>query len=185
MATIQYTSRLVSTAADGVLVEAAYMKDEAIGKLQSEINADLYSKVSNIYTPKGSVETFEDLPTDAAPGDVYNVKSAVTLEDGTTYPAGSNFVWIDGEPGRWDYIGGSVDNSEAKEYCDGKLTELREEISGQLTEITGRLEALETGGAVKEEILEETKSYVDNKINESLTWIEDEDLFSGDEETNI
>ena len=83
MASIQYTSRLVSTAADGVLVETKYIKDEAQGKLQSDINAELYKQLSEIdrdinsavYRIKGSVDSFWDLPGDPNPGDVYNVKT--------------------------------------------------------------------------------------------------------------
>ena len=59
MATIQYTSRLVSTAADGVLVEAKYMKDEVQGKLQSDINADLYKRIQNLSPGGGVIYTFK------------------------------------------------------------------------------------------------------------------------------
>lgn len=174
MASIQYTSRLVSTAADGVLVETKYIKDEAQGKLQSDINAELYKQLSEIdrdinsavYRIKGSVDSFQDLPGDPNPGDVYNVKTKVTLGD-QSYPANTNFVWTvdDG----WDSLGGILDNTELKEY--------KTETAGKLKEITSRLDTLEGDGegSIKEEI----KSYTDQKFKDTLTWIEDEDLFPG------
>lgn len=173
MATIQYTSRLVSTASDGVLVEAKYIKDETRGKLQSEINDDLYSKLQSsgtggVYNPKGSVETYDDLPLNPSPGDVYNIIQGVTIGD-KNYAPGSNFVYT--TDGEWSFLGGVIDNTEAKEYTDGKLQEFRTEIDGKLQEVIEE---------TKTTILEESKSYTDTKINESLCWIEDEDLFSGE-----
>ena len=118
MATIQYTSRLVSTASDGVLVEAKYIKDETRGKLQSEINDDLYSKLQSsglsgvVYNPKGSVETYDDLPSNPNPGDVYNIIQGVTIGVKKFAP-GSNFVYT--TDGEWDSLGGVIDNTEAKE----------------------------------------------------------------------
>ena len=174
MATIQYTSRLVSTASDGVLVEANYIKDETRGKLQSEINDDLYSKLQSsgssgvIYNPKGSVETYDDLPLNPNPGDVYNIIQGVTIGD-KEYAPGSNFVYT--TDGEWSYLGGVIDITEAKEYTDGKLQEFKTESDGKLQEVIEE---------TKTTILEESKSYTDTKINESLCWIEDEDLFSGE-----
>lgn len=83
---IQYTSRIKSSTADGVLLEADQIKDEVQGKLQSVINqenktaiaakanaADVYKKtetytksevdtkvstsISAVYKPKGSKDT--------------------------------------------------------------------------------------------------------------------------------
>lgn len=168
MATIQYTSRLVSTAADGVLVEAKYMKDEVQGKLQSEINADLYKRIENInpgsgvaYTIKGSVDSYDNLPGNPETGDVWITKDT-----------GDNYVWT--STGEWDNLGKIISNTE--------LTEFKTETTGKLKEITSRLDTL-TGdgeGSLKK-TLEDAKSYTDTKINESLTWIEDEDLFPGEE----
>lgn len=115
MATINFTSRIASTTADGVLVEAQSIKDEALNKLQSEINSvvnsqiiGLNSEITNlkkslgdvgqtltgIYTPCGSVDNYADLPTEGnSLGDVYDVKTKSTVGD-KTYAAGTNFVWI-------------------------------------------------------------------------------------------
>ena len=132
MATIQYTSRLVSTAADGVLVEAKYMKDEVQGKLQSDINADLYKRIQNlspgggvIYTLKGSVDSFDALPVNANPGDVYVVKDS-----------GDSYVWT--STGEWDSLGKIINNKELEDY--------KTETSGKLKEITTRLDTIEGEG---------------------------------------
>lgn len=64
-----------------------------------------YNSLSDIYTFKGSVETYDDLLAIQNPnvGDVYNVKQEDT-EHGVA--AGSNFVW-DGTV--WDNLGMSLD----------------------------------------------------------------------------
>ena len=50
------------------------------------------------YSYKGDVNTFEQLPTNASIGDVYNV-----IEAFDSYPAGMNFIWNGSE---WDALGG-------------------------------------------------------------------------------
>lgn len=70
--------------------------DEKITALRTELSAALKYK--------GSVDTFDELPTeDLNPGDVYNVVAAT----GDT-PAGTNYAW-NGES--WDALGGDVDLS--------------------------------------------------------------------------
>lgn len=65
----------------------------------------LQNKLVNIYSYKGSKETFADLPNDAQPGDVWNVKEAY-LDN----PPGTNYAKV--QDGSWDALGGSVDLSE-------------------------------------------------------------------------
>lgn len=60
-------------------------------------------KMSNVYSYKGSVQTYAKLPTNAKSGDVYNV-----IEAYQDYPAGTNFAW---NGTQWDALGGSVDLS--------------------------------------------------------------------------
>lgn len=61
--------------------------------------------LANIYTVKGSVDTYDELPIEGnVAGDVYNVVAA----HGTT-PAGTNYVYTD--EGQWDALGGSIDTS--------------------------------------------------------------------------
>lgn len=58
-------------------------------------------EISAVYKAKGSVATFEELPTNAQVGDVYNVADT-----------GKNYVWVenlvDGESG-WDDLAGIID----------------------------------------------------------------------------
>ena len=63
---------------------------------------EIDSKTTNVYRAKGSVQTYQDLPTEGNQvGDVYNVIEA--YED---YPAGTNFVWTD--TSTWDALGGEI-----------------------------------------------------------------------------
>lgn len=91
------------------------------------------SKLVNIYTFKGSVDTYNDLPTDAKNGDVYDVKQAHGI-----YPAGTNYAWNDTT---WDALGGSVDLSNyvtqtsltetLKDYAT--ITYITQTLSGYVT----------------------------------------------------
>lgn len=56
-------------------------------------------KVTGLYSYKGSVATYSDLPASPATGDVYNVEAAYG-----DYPAGMNFAWTGTA---WDALGGS------------------------------------------------------------------------------
>ena len=87
--------------------EAPLTKDTqptGIKKVGADIDLSNYvtkGEISSVYKAKGSVATFEDLPTNAQVGDVYNVIAT-----------GKNYVWvenlIDGESG-WDDLAGIVD----------------------------------------------------------------------------
>lgn len=70
--------------------------------LMGEIDS-VKSKLSNIYTYKGSKDKYTDLPTDAVAGDVWNVAEA---HEG--HPAGTNWAWTGSA---WDALGGSIDLS--------------------------------------------------------------------------
>ena len=74
--------------------------------------AERQAHMSVIYKPKGSVDTYAELPTDATTGDVYNVVEAYD-----NHPSGTNWVWT-GEA--WDALGGTVDLSS---YATKKMTE--------------------------------------------------------------
>ena len=60
---------------------------------------ELNSKTTAIYRPMGSVETYEDLPTDASVGDVYDV-----IDE-----HGQNYAWT--AQGTWDALGAEIDLS--------------------------------------------------------------------------
>lgn len=63
--------------------------------------------LSNAYKYKGSVETYEDLPTSAESGDVYNV---VKGDKKQGIADGANFAW-DGT--KWDNLGGLLTGTGA------------------------------------------------------------------------
>lgn len=81
--------------------------------LMNELNS-LSAKLTGIYTYKGSKATYEELPTDASLGDVYNVEAAY---DG--HPAGTNYAW---NGMYWDALAGSIDLS--KYYTMEQVNEL-------------------------------------------------------------
>lgn len=60
--------------------------------------------VSKIYRPKGSVDSYADLPSNPAVGDVYNVKTADAAHN---VKAGDNLAYT--EDGSWDNLSGIVD----------------------------------------------------------------------------
>lgn len=81
---------------------------EAVGvnAALKEVGADLSNyvtrgEIASVYRAKGSVATYDDLPSNAQVGDVYNVTAT-----------GKNYVWVenlvDGESG-WDDLAGIVD----------------------------------------------------------------------------
>ena len=71
-------------------------------KSQTYTKEEIDNKTANVYRAKGSVQTYQDLPTtNNQVGDVYNVIEA--YED---YPAGTNFVWTD--TSTWDALGGEI-----------------------------------------------------------------------------
>ena len=78
--------------------DGQYLKSNGIG------NKPTWATFGNIYTYKGSVETYAELPaTGNVIGDVWNVVEAYL-----TYPAGTNFAW---NGTTWDALGGSIDTT--------------------------------------------------------------------------
>ena len=105
-----------TTSVDGTKVTGIVPKATADASGNNIINtyakkADVYtksevdSKVSGIYSYKGTVDSYDELPTtDVKTGDVYNIGTAL---DGKNYAA-----IVDSEGGiTWDDIGGKVDLS--------------------------------------------------------------------------
>lgn len=64
---------------------------------KEETNASINEKLSVVYRFKGSVQSVDDLPTNASIGDVYNVLRS-----------GNNYAWTGTE---WDALGGEYDTS--------------------------------------------------------------------------
>jgi len=85
--------------------------DSAQGSVKDYVDSIVISAVTSVYKVKGSVETYEQLPSEGVKeGDVYNVETECVV-GGKPYPAGTNWVWVAGTPGRWDPLGGTVDMS--------------------------------------------------------------------------
>lgn len=85
--------------------------------------------VASVYRPKGSKQTYADLPTSGNKiGDVWNVVEPHTTPNGQTIAGGTNYLWTGTE---WDALGGMLDmreyfkalavNGSAVEVADGTL----------------------------------------------------------------
>lgn len=88
------------------LIGAGSKKD--INRINEELNQKINrSEITNVYKFKGSVTTFDDLPTeDLTVGDVYNVLATDV-----------NYAWSGTE---WDSLGGSIEDQATKEQLDLK-----------------------------------------------------------------
>ena len=122
---IQYTSRIKSTAFDGVLVETDQIKDIAQNKFQKDINADVKkgleevqkkidNSIAGLYRLKGTKQTLAEVKalTGVKKGDVWNVAKGFTL-NGRPYTDGTNVVaTADMATGateaNWDALGGTI-----------------------------------------------------------------------------
>ena len=83
--------------------------------LKGEIDG-VKAKIASVYTPKGSVKSYDQLPEENLTiGDVYNVVDAYGI-----FPAGTNYVWTDEG---WDALGGAIDlsNYYNKEEVDAAI----------------------------------------------------------------
>ena len=90
-------------------------------------NYALKSDVGGVFKPKGSVDTFAQLPTTGnVSGDVWNVKIAGgTDRYGTPVKAGDNVLYIeaaanDSLASGWDVMGGTTDLSDYVQTVSGK-----------------------------------------------------------------
>lgn len=108
------------------------------GKVLMDSITTIEGKITSIYKIKGSVDTYENLPSEGnTAGDVYNVVAAY----GNT-PAGTNYVWNGTE---WDALGGSIDLSVyyTKDEVDGLIQNVNTGINNALQPISTRLNAVE------------------------------------------
>lgn len=96
------TNAVVSSIAGGVVSSVAYTKTEVDSRISS-----IESKVTNVYSYRGSVDYYSNLPTSGQQdGYVYNVVHA-DAEHGIA--AGANVAWTGTG---WDNLGGTIDLSE-------------------------------------------------------------------------
>lgn len=119
---------------------------ENINELQQKLQTDEQNlqeridSLGNVYTFKGSVATYADLPgDDNVIGDVYDVKSE-----------GKNYAWIgiseDFEDG-WDDIGGDWSNYYKKDEVDSLISTLSADISALTARVAALEELINSGGA--------------------------------------
>lgn len=98
--------------------DAAVMR----GYLNTYSKTEIDAKLASAIHAKGSVNAFADLPTDAAVGDMYNVKTAGGTDiHGNAIKAGDNVVYVaaQGEdPAGWDVFAGMVDTSALQTGID-------------------------------------------------------------------
>ena len=100
-------------------------------------NYALKSDVGGVFKPKGSVDTFAQLPTTGnVSGDVWNVKIAGgTDRYGTPVKAGDNVLYIEADANDslasgWDVMGGTTDLSDYVQTVSGKSLIYDSLISG-------------------------------------------------------
>lgn len=104
---------------------------------ETMVDGKIANALTAVYEYKGSVGTYEELPTTGnKKGDVYNVDAEHDL-----HPAGTNWVW-DGS--KWDALGGLVDLSE----IEGAISDNTDAIAKNAEDITGeadRAKGIESG----------------------------------------
>lgn len=106
----------------------------------SNVNTLINAAVATVYTPKGSIQTLEELNTKVDTGkvgDVWNMSAEFTTDagfvegPGKKYPAGTNVVLVDvSDLKKWDVLAGSVDlsayikSSEMVAITDTEINEI-------------------------------------------------------------
>lgn len=92
---------------------------------------EIDSKISSVYRFKGSVQTYNDLPSSAENGDVYNVNDT-----------GMNYAWNNND---WDSLGNEFDLSDyyTKEEVDKLFKQEQTELSEQLEVINNNISDLQ------------------------------------------
>lgn len=143
---VEIVDNLTSDATDKALSakQGKVLKDEIDG---------VKTKVTSIYTPKGSVDSYDKLPTEnLTAGDVYNVVAAYG-----NYPAGTNWAWTGTE---WDALGGNIDLSN---YYN------KSEVDAAIEVETNRATAAEQALDTRIDGVTTTASGADTKAGQALT----------------
>jgi hypothetical protein len=155
-----YVGKVISvTSGDqkGLYTIEAVGENASFKKVGSDIDLSNYvtkGEISAVYKAKGSVATFEELPTNAQVGDVYNVTAT-----------GKNYVWVenlvDGESG-WDDLAGIVDltpyatTASVEGYVatlNGDIAKNAADILTLNTEISNKVDAAEGYSLIAEDKL--------------------------------
>ena len=129
---VQKLDEDIQTLSESVVqLPGQYVKSETFENYKKEVNQKLY----NVYTIKGSVETYNDLPTNANNGDVYNVSDT-----------GANYVYTD--EAEWDKLSETIDLSA---YLKSKDAELMFVSLEEFQSLVDRVEILENKNNESEE----------------------------------
>lgn len=152
------------------------------GRVLKENIDNLKTSLSAVYIYKGSVDTYDALPTEVAIGDTYNVVAA----HGST-PAGTNYAW-NGES--WDALGGLVDlssyytKSEADKAISGAVSKVSEDVSTLKESVAQNTSALnvlngteETAGSLAN-TLKIAKDYTNTQLTGYVAKVEGSSLIS-------
>ena len=126
---------------------SASTQPTGLKKIGSDIDLSNYvtrGEIASVYKAKGSVATYDDLPSDAQVGDVYNVIAT-----------GKNYVWVenlvDGESG-WDDLAGIIDLTP---YATTEAVNAHvETLNGSIAANTAGIQALGTEVAKKVDAVE-------------------------------
>ena len=110
----------IVTEAELVQILSSYVTTNALNETVAELEQKIAEEASKVFTFKGSVTTYDDLPTENQEiGDVYNIEQA-NPDEGIL--AGDNVVWTGDS---WDKLAGTVDLSAyaTKEELNTKVTQ--------------------------------------------------------------
>lgn len=136
----------------GVYMIEAIGTNGSLKKVGSDVDLSNYvtkDQLTSVYTYKGSVATYEELPTLVSDstlktGDVYNVEAAYG-----NHPAGTNWVW---SGSAWDALAGSVDLSGYA--TKSEVSDLNTSLTGSIGSLTGELNTVKGDVAKKVDAIE-------------------------------
>jgi hypothetical protein len=160
------------------------------GKVLSDKIDEVKTSLSSVYSYKGSVDNYSDLPSEGNQvGFTYNVVNA-----NGNIPAGTNYAW-NGES--WDALGGSVDLSVyyTKNETDGLITgakdyakDLVDTLSTTVGEHTATLNVINgqegTEGSLLN-TLKKAKDYTDEQLTGYVEKVEGSSLITNEKLTLI
>ncbi len=122
-----------TSAAKSATSEAAEAKAKAQEAIEAAEKAEEeIKKLTNVFVYKGTVETYDDLPTENNTGDVWNVQKADKTHG---IKAGDNVAWT-GEA--WDNLGGTCDMSEYALTADQQKDVVNASVNGATVTLIAR-----------------------------------------------
>lgn len=143
----------IVTETELVEILSKYVTTNTLNKTVEALEQKIAEEASKVFTFKGSVTTYDDLPTENREiGDVYNIEQA-DPDEGIL--AGDNVVWTGDS---WDKLAGSVDLSAyaTKEYVEDNFVPFT--VEG--TNGTALIQNEPTGGGPKFHHNDGTESFV-------------------------